>query len=79
MFRGASRCVRNVLIEADWNMSAAAHKLRLTRAKLDYRMTSGPCAGSGATFARSGWRSVTRRRRPVDQGAPRSDRGQRWT
>lgn len=30
--------VRTALIEADWNVSAAARKLRLTRAKRDYRM-----------------------------------------
>lgn len=30
--------VRTALIEADWNVSAAARKLGLTRAKLDYRM-----------------------------------------
>lgn len=30
--------VRSALIEADWNVSAAARKLGLTRAKLDYRM-----------------------------------------
>lgn len=30
--------VRSALIETDWNVSAAARKLGLTRAKLDYRM-----------------------------------------
>ena len=30
--------IRTALIEADWNVSAAARKLGLTRAKFDYRI-----------------------------------------